>query len=76
MRHEHRQTAKFIQTSVSFPNEGICNRELTNINEEMIHKPNIWKQDNNSKICEVIPKPLFGKKYYLFPNSTLFTRCK
>lgn len=51
----------------SFPNGDIHNKELTNINEEMIHKPNIWKPDNNSKICEVILKPLFGNHIIYFP---------
>lgn len=27
----------------------VFNEELTNINEEMIHKLNIWKQDYNDK---------------------------
>lgn len=51
----------------SFPNEDICNKELAHINEETIHKPNIWKQNNNSKICEVILKSLFGNNVIYFP---------
>ena len=51
----------------SLPNEDICYWALTNINEEMIHKPNIWKQNNNFKICEVLPKSLFKKNIIYFP---------
>lgn len=51
----------------SFPNEGTCYQDLPNINGEMIHKPNIWKQNNNFKICEVHLKSLFKRNIIYFP---------
>lgn len=50
--HEDRNTELQLNPRQHSLSESICNEELTNANEEMIHKANVWKQDNNSKISK------------------------